>query len=346
MILDDRKIRILKAIVDEYIMSAVPVGSRFISKQDEFHVSSATIRNEMADLEELGYLAQPHTSAGRIPSDKAYRLYVNQMLNRTQLSADEIRIIREHMSGRIGEVEAVIRQAAQALSSATNYTAVVLPPMLTGTRLKHVQLLPLYAGRALLVIITNNGFTRDAVIRTPDDMCYEEFERISNMLTKRYTNCRMDELGERIIREMGEILFERRKFLNMIVEAIERKLLPDADSMELSGAMNILHYPEYSDVGKVKTFFAAVEGRDTLYDLLRKASQIEFSITIGSENESECLQDCSVVTATYRVGGEPMGSFGVIGPTRMNYGKVISVLEYMRASLGEILGNLIHEESR
>ena len=344
MKLDIRKIKILEAIIDEYIMSASPVGSRFISKRDDFNLSSATIRNEMADLEELGYLEQPHTSAGRIPSDKAYRLYVDHMLNRAELSSDEIKAIRSHMSGRIDEVESVIKQTAQTLSSVTNYTAMVLPPMLSSTRLKHMQLLPLHEGRALLVVITNNGFAKDAVIRIPDDMRYEELERISNMLTKRYVNCRMDELGERIVREVGEELFERRKFLNMMVEAIERKVSPTAVSVELSGATNMLHYPEYSDVNKAKTFLTAVEGRDTLYRMLKKASQLEFSITIGAENESESLKDCSIVTATYRVGGEPVGSFGIIGPTRMQYGKVISVLEFMRMSLGEILGNLLEEE--
>jgi heat-inducible transcriptional repressor len=325
-------------------MSASPVGSRFISKRDDFNLSSATIRNEMADLEELGYLEQPHTSAGRIPSDKAYRLYVDHMLNRAELSSDEIKVIRSHMSGRIDEVESIIKQTAQALSSVTNYTAMVLPPMLAATRLKHMQLLPLHEGRALLVVITNNGFAKDAVIRIPDDMRYEELERISNMLTKRYVNCRMDELGERIVHELGEELFERRQFLNTMVEAIERKVSPAAVSVELSGATNMLHYPEYSDVNKAKTFLTAVEGRDTLYRMLKRASQLEFSITIGSENESESLKDCSIVTATYRVGGEPMGSFGIIGPTRMQYGKVISVLEFMRMSLGEILGNLLEEE--
>ncbi|MDO4572650.1 MAG: heat-inducible transcriptional repressor HrcA [Clostridia bacterium] len=344
MELDARKIRILKAIIDEYIMSASPVGSRFISKRGDFNLSSATIRNEMADLEELGYLEQPHTSAGRVPSDKAYRLYVDHMLGRAQLTNDEIQVIRAHMSSRIDEVEAIIRQTAQALSAVTNYTAMVLPPVLSASRLKHVQLLPLREGRALLVVITNTGFTRDAVIRIPEDMGYEELERISNMLTKRYEGCRMDLVGERIVREMGDELFERREFLNSMVETIERKLSPGAVSVELSGTTNLLHYPEYSDLNKAKSFLAAIEGRDTLYRMLRKASRLEFTITIGDENESEPLKDCSVLTATYRVGDEPLGSFGIIGPTRMHYGKVLSVLEYMRMSLSEMLSNYIEEE--
>ena len=344
MDLDQRKIQILKAIIDEYVMSAAPVGSRAISKREGFHLSSATIRNEMADLEELGYLEQPHTSAGRIPSDKAYRLYVDHMMHRAELTQDEIRVIRGHMTDRLDEMESVMKQTAQALSAVTNYTAVVMSPMLVNNRLKHIQLVPLREGRALVVIVTDTGFARDAVIRIPDNMTTDELERLSRMLTERFKDCRMDLVAERIATEMSKELYDRREFLNSMVEAIERKVAPESRAVELSGATNMLHYPEYADVNKAKVFLAAVEGRDTLYHMLRRASKLEFSITIGQENEEEDLRDCSVVTATYRVGDEPMGSFGIIGPTRMQYGKVLSVLEYMRMSLSELLTNYLEEE--
>ncbi|MEG1525189.1 MAG: heat-inducible transcriptional repressor HrcA [Clostridia bacterium] len=344
MELDNRKIQILTAIIDEYVMSASPVGSRSISKREGFHLSSATIRNEMADLEELGYLEQPHTSAGRIPSDKAYRMYVDHMMHRADLTPDEVRIIRTHMTSRLDEVESVMKQTAQALSAVTNYTAMALPPIFVRNRLKHIQLVPLREGRALVVVITDTGFARDAVIRIPDDMQAEELERLSRILTMRFQDCRMDTIAERIMTEMGDELFERRAFLNNMVEAIERKVTPESRTVELSGATNMLHYPEYADVNKAKLFLTAVEGKDTLYNMLRKASKLEFSITIGGENESEELKDCSVVTATYRMGDEPMGTFGIIGPTRMQYGKVLSVLEYMQMSLSEMLTNYIEEE--
>ena len=337
MELDARKLGILKAIIDEYIMSASPVGSRAISKHEGFHLSSATIRNEMADLEELGYLEQPHTSAGRIPSDKAYRLYVDQMMQRAALSDDEIKLIRAHMSSRLDEVEAVMRQTAQALSAVTNYTAMAMPPILAANRLRHIQLVPLREGRALVVIVTTTGFARDAIIRVPEDIQTGELESISRLLTERFYDCRMDQIGERIASEMSGELFERRAFLCSVVEAIERKMEPESPNVQLSGATNMLHYPEYSDMNKAKTFLAAVEGRSMLYEMLKRASKLEFSITIGNENQDEMFKDCSIVTATYQVGDEPLGSFGIIGPTRMNYSKVISVLEYMRMSLSEML---------
>lgn len=346
MELDARKLGILKAIIDEYILSASPVGSRAISKLDEFSLSSATIRNEMADLEELGYLEQPHTSAGRIPSDKAYRLYVDRMMRRAELTAEEIRLIRAHTTAKLDGFEAIMKQTAQTLSAVTHYTAMVMPPMLSANRLRHIQLVPLREGRALVVVVTDAGFARDAIIRVPEDMKPLELARVSHILTERFQGCRMDAVAERMLGEMGGELYDRRAFLNTMVEAIERRIEPDAPSVQLSGATNMLHYPEYSDVNKAKMFLTAVEGRSTLYEMLKRASRLEFTVTIGGENENEMLQDCSIVTATYRIGDEPMGSIGVIGPTRMQYGKVMSVLEFMRRCLSELLTNYIEEEKR
>lgn len=344
MELDARKLQILKAIIDEYVLSAAPVGSRSISRRSGMNLSSATIRNEMADLEEMGYLEQPHTSAGRVPSDKAYRLYVDSMMHRSQLSHDEIRLIRRYFNKRLDEMELVMQQTAQALSDVTQYTAMVLPPTLDLNRLRHIQLVPLTEGRALLVVVTDTGFARDAVIRVPDYMQADELEKLSRLLTAKLYDCRMDSIADRLLTEIGAELRERKGFLTQVMETIERQMAPNARSVELSGATKILHYPEYSDMNKARMFLAAVEGRDALYGMLKRTDRVEFSITIGSENELEPLQDCSVVTATYRIGDLPMGSFGVIGPTRMNYGKVVSVLEFMRRSLTEILSSYAEEE--
>lgn len=344
MELDARKLQILKAVIDEYVLSAAPVGSRSISRRSGLNLSSATIRNEMADLEELGYLEQPHTSAGRVPSDKAYRLYVDSMMRRSRLTEDEMRLIRRYFDRRIDGVELVMQQTAQALSEVTQYTAMVLPPVLEFNRLRHIQLVPLTEGRALLVVVTDTGFARDAVIRVPEHLHADELEKLSRLLTSRLYDCRMDLVAEKIQNELGAELRERRAFLSQVAETIERRMAPNARSVELSGATNMLHYPEYSDMTKARNFLAAVEGRDALYGMLKRASQVEFCITIGTENDLEPLQDCSVVTATYRIGDLPMGSFGVIGPTRMNYSKVVSVLEFMRRSLSEVLSNYIEED--
>ena len=342
--LDARKLRILQAIIDEYILSAAPVGSRSISRTAGFNLSSATIRNEMADLEEMGFLEQPHTSAGRIPSDKAYRLYVDSIMNRAQLSEDELRYLRAHCAKKVDEVDAALKQTAQALSNITQYTAMVLPPELDNDRLRHIQLVPLMEGKALVVVVTDTGFARDAVIRVADRMTTTELEQISRLLTDRLRGCRMDLVSERIAEELNEELSGKRSFLNNLVDAIARKIAPSPHDVELSGTGNMLHYPEYSDLNKARNFLAAVEGWEALYGMLKKASTVEFTFTIGAENEHEPLRDCSVVTATYRMGDTPVGSLGIIGPTRMNYSKVISVLEYMRRSLSQVLTNYIEED--
>ncbi len=343
MELDARKLRILQAVIDEYILSALPVGSRSISRNPEFNLSSATIRNEMADLEEMGFLEQPHTSAGRIPSDKGYRLYVDSIMNRAQLSRDEIKSIRSYFSNRVSEIDEVLKQTARALSSITHYTAMVLPPAVENDTLRHVQLVPLMPGKALLVVVTSTGFAKDAVVRISPQVSSDDLERISRMITDRLYGSRMDQVGEKIRSELTGDLFGRQDFLNELTETISRRIVSDSHSVELAGTGNILHYPEYSDITKVQSFLSAVEGRESLYGLLKKASAMEFTITIGSENEAEQLKDCSVVTATYRMGDQPMGSIGIIGPTRMNYSRVISVLEYMRKGLSEILTSYIGE---
>lgn len=344
MELGNRKLQILKAVIDEYIVSASPVGSRSLSRYPGINLSSATIRNEMADLEEMGYLEQPHTSAGRIPSEKAYRLYVNSLMQRSGLTKEEISNIRSYYMRQIDEVEAVIKNTALALSEVTHYTAVVLKPELQWNRLRHLQLVPLATGRALMVVVTDAGFSRDAVIRIPNHISAEDLERISRLLTERLFDCRMDLVGEKIAGVLANEFSGRADFLNQIVATIERSMKPSSDSVELSGATNMLHYPEYSDMNKARNFLLAVEGKDALYDMLKRARSVEFTVTIGNENEIEPLQDCSIVTATYRIDETPVGSFGVIGPTRMNYGKVISVLEYMSKGLSRVLSNTNEED--
>ncbi|MDO4493311.1 MAG: heat-inducible transcriptional repressor HrcA [Clostridia bacterium] len=344
MDLDARKLRILETIIDEYVLSAAPVGSRSVSRSAGFNLSSATIRNEMADLEEMGFLEQPHTSAGRIPSDKAYRLYVDRMMNRAQLSEGEIREIRSHFTGKVDAVNSALRQTAKALSSITHYTAMVLAPEIGNDRLKHIQLVPLMPGKALLVVVTETGFAKDAIVHVPEDMDAQALGKLSTMITERLKGTRIDLVPEAINTVLTGELGDKRAFLNGLAETVSRRIAASGHQVELSGAVNMLHYPEYSDPDKARSFLAAVEGKETLYGMLKKASTVEFTITIGSENEHEPLRDCSVVTATYSMGDMPMGSIGVIGPTRMNYAKVVSVLEYMRKSLGEILTTCIEED--
>lgn len=343
MELDQRKLQILRAIVDEYILSASPVGSKALSRGG-MKWSSATIRNEMADLEMLGYLAQPHTSAGRIPSEKAYRLYVDQMMQRAHLSDEESKLLfgyfREHVHG----VDAVLRETAKALSEITHYTALVMMPDIGVNRLRHLQLIPLTIGKALAVVVTDAGVSQNTVIDVPEDIGPEELDRISKAITARFHDCRMSSVSSKLVREFGGELSQRADFVEGLLARLCESQSSDRRMVELSGATNMLEYPEYSDVAKARTFLATVEQKDDMYRMLKKASSMEFTVTIGSENEQEGFQDCSVVTASYRVNGTPVGSFGVIGPTRMDYARVLSILKNVQTNLGTVLQSFLKEE--
>lgn len=344
MSLDVRKMRILQAVINDYILSASPVGSRTISRYSDIGLSSATIRNEMSDLEELGFLQQPHTSAGRIPSDKAYRLYVNDIMQRSRLSDEEVGFVRSHMKDAFGDVEQVLRQTAWILSSMTGYTSMIMTPEASEIRVKRIQLVPVSEGRALAVIVTDSGIMRDTIIKVPRSFNYDYLERLSRMLTEKFANKKLSDINKIVLPEMFSTLGEHQEFLDAMIDAVEGSLDKGEKSVQLSGANNLLSHPEYSDVERARQLLSVLENKDYLYRTLKKALNVSFSFTIGSENSQPEMRDCSIVTATYTVGDEPLGSFGVIGPTRMDYSHVLAVLEYMGASLSSVLTSLLREE--
>ncbi len=346
MELDARKLRILQAIIDDYILTASPVGSRTIAKSTDIGLSSATIRNEMSDLEEMGFLEQPHASAGRVPSDKAYRLYVDSIMRRAMLSPAEMASIREHYSKRFSDVDDIVKQTAFMLSSITKYTSMVLAPRLHAARLRYIHIVPLGDNRALLVIVTDAGLTRDFLIRTPKSMDDYDIDRLSSLLKRRLSGRRLDEIASMGLSELSGELAEQRAFLDAMLASLSGGMDEAASRVELSGTKNILSYPEYNDVERARTLLAAIEKKDMLYRMLAGRGDVEFTITIGQENENAEMKDCSVVTAKYRVGNEPLGSFGVIGPTRMNYARVIAVMNQIGMSLSELLTNMFEEERK
>ena len=339
MQLDDRKFLILQAIIDDYISTAMPVGSRTISRKSGVGFSPATIRNEMSDLEELGYLDQPHTSAGRVPSDKAYRLYVDRLLKVGKLSEDESERMHDYMQARSAQVDGVIRSAAQVLADATQYTSVIVAPKLKTLRIKHLQLVPVAEGTALLIIVTNLGIVKDAVIRVPDGLSADDLYSISRMLTQRLA----DKPLEAVRQTFSEILRENdhnRRLMGETLRVIENKLeQEDSTDVFVGGSSKLLNYPEYSDVHKARNFLAVLESKDKLRKLIGREGGMEVTIRIGAENDVPEMSDCSIVTAKYKVGDHATGTLGIIGPTRMNYNRVIPVLEFMSRAVSEILSN-------
>ena len=338
MQLDERKYLILQAIIDDYILTAMPVGSRTISRKSGVGFSPATIRNEMSDLEELGYLAQPHTSAGRVPSNKAYRLYVDHLMKAAKLSPDERERMHEHLISRSKQVEGVIRSAADVLSDATKYTSVIVAPKLGTLRIKHVQLVPVADRTALMIIVTSAGIVKDTVIRVPEGLDADDLYSISRMLTQKLA----DKPLEAVRQAFSELLRnaeQSRKLLGETLAVIEKKLETggDASDVVIGGSSNLLEYPEYSDVNKARNFLAVLESKDTVRQLVSRDGGMEITIRIGPENGRPELNDCSIVTASYRLGDHSTGTLGIIGPTRMNYNRVISVLDFMGRALSDVL---------
>ena len=336
MRLDDRKFLILQAIIDDYITTAVPVGSRTISRKNGVGFSPATIRNEMSDLEELGYLAQPHTSAGRIPSAKAYRLYVDELTKRKELSPEETQRIQAHLNRRASQVEDVIREAAQVLSDVTQYTAVVAAPMLGNTQVRRIQFVPVTDTSALMIVVTSAGLVKDTLIRVPAGLTPDHLYNISKMLTEQLQGHQLSEVRGKLT-DMYAGLSEHKQLMNDVLDELDKQLGGARVPLAVGGRSNLLAYPEYSDVEKAKSFLSALESRDKLYPLLRQAGGVEFTVRIGPENETPEFSDCSVVTATYRVGDHTAGTMGIIGPTRMDYARVVSVMNYMGQAIGKLL---------
>ena len=337
MQLDERKYRVLQAIIDDYIMTAMPVGSRTISRKSGVGYSPATIRNEMSDLEELGYLAQPHTSAGRVPSNKAYRLYVDHLMKNVKLTPDERERIHDHLVDKSKRVETVIRSAANVLSDATKYTSVIVAPKLGTLRIKHVQLVPVAERTALMIIVTSAGIVKDAVINIPDGMNADELYSISRMMTDQLADKPLEAVRQAFA-EMLRSNTENRRLLGEALQVIENKLeSEDQSEVIIGGSANLLGYPEYSDVNKARNFLAVLESKDTIRRVLARDGSMEVTIRIGPENQVPALNDCSIVTASYRVGDHSNGTLGIIGPTRMNYNRVISVLDFMGRALSDVL---------
>lgn len=344
--MDDRKFRILQAIIDDYILTAVPVGSRTISKKYDMGLSSATIRNEMSDLEELGYLDQPHVSAGRIPSAKAYRLYVDQLLQSGAIHAETSEAIRAHFRGRRRQMEDVIDHAAQVLSSLTHYTAVVLPPSGPQPRIRNIQLVQTSDTSALVVIVTDAGIVRDTVVPIPHGIDADTLYTISRTLTEEMQGCtlpeasgRMPQITERI-RENEALLSSLGSFLN---ESGNHKREPH---VAVGGTSNMLSYPEYSDMEKARSFLSLMETRDKLASIIAREGDVAFTVRIGPETGVPEMSDCSIVTATYSTRSGRQGTIGIIGPTRMQYSRVLSALSTMGRQLSELFGDETDEKPR
>ncbi len=347
MDLNDRKFKILEAIITDYIKTAEPIGSRTIAKKYDLGVSSATIRNDMSDLEELGLIVQPHTSAGRIPSDRGYRLYVDKMMQSQELSPEVSELLHNVIENNIGQIDYLMQQTAKALAALTNYTIVVTEPKSPKLNIKHVQLVPIDDSSVVAVIVTENKAVKNYVIRVTDVPGLETLNSISNAMNaaiKRYSLQDMESIAAVMLQTFPESRELTTKFLKTIISAVRQN---DNVQYYTSGVNNILGFPEFSDVGKAQNIFRALEEKDILITLFDRNGEHnnDVHIVIGGENNTKELQDCSIVRADYNFGNDSYGSIGVIGPTRMNYGQTVSLLNAIIKNLDSVIKNLSKDDN-
>lgn len=342
--LDERKMKVLYAIIDSYIMSAEPIGSRTITKQYDLGVSSATIRNEMSDLEELGYLNKPHSSAGRVPSDKAYRLYVDEILRfqKPKLDLNKKSQIKQRLARESREIEQLLQNSAKVLSALTSYTALAISPKLKGTRIQHIQLVPLDNNQVLTVLVNDAGVVKNSIFRLDKEIPENQLNTLSNILNDKLKGLSLGDMGEEIFHSIIREIFEYKSIIDGVIPVILQSM-EDLDNVALysNGITKILNFPEYKDVEKAKSIISFIENKELVLDILLGDSLTQgIEITIGKENPYDAIKDCSVITANYKLGDEIIGKIGIIGPTRMDYSKLINTLHLFSVNITEIIDML------
>ncbi len=342
--LSERQKMILRMIVEDYVQSAEPVGSRSISKHVDMGLSAATIRNEMADLEEQGYLEQPHTSAGRVPSQQGYRYYVDHLLQLGErLKPEEISKMKVLFSERVDEIEKVAQQTALYLSTFTQYTAVVLGPQVYDNTLRSLQVVPITEHSAVLLAVTSTGQVQNKTVSFPDDISLAQVEQLVRLLNEKLVGIPIYQMRSRIFEEISrEVARQMKDFeeAQRILDRLLSAIVAEKDGkVFLGGTTNMLLQPEFHNVEKAKSVLSWLEHHDLVSKALLQESMTSapLSVRIGGENELSMLQNCSLVTATYRIGEDPVGVIGIIGPTRMEYGRVIRVLDYFSKEMTQLV---------
>ena len=334
MELTERKLKILQAIISDYVKTAEPVGSRTLSKRIDMNISPATIRNEMSDLEDMGYLTHPHTSAGRIPSDKAYRLYVNRLMEKPEISIDAKKSIANELQADINEFDRTIRHAARILSRITNLTSFAVTPTKNDETLRFVNLLPADDRTVVMMIVSESGDVSNTVLKLKDSYTEENLQLMSKSMTYRFRGRTLTDVLRNTMAESVETNVRAMGRLAEDVMPDFMKTLEDMLNVQLymDGLTNIFDLPEYSNIESARNFLTMLDQKEEFIKTIIDRDDGTI-VTIGDENMDEGLSDYSLITATYTVDGRSVGKIGVIGPKRMKYGEITSVMEYLTENL-------------
>ena len=335
--LDNRKITILKAIIKTYLETGEPVGSRTISKYSELKLSSATIRNEMSDLEEMGYIIQPHTSAGRIPSDKGYRFYVDQIM---QEKDNEVTEFKDMMVQKVDKLELVLKKMAQVLAANTNYAAMISGPSYHKTKLKFIQLSRVEAHKLLVVVVVEGNIVKNTMIDIAEELGEQELLNLNILLNSSLNGLTIEEINLDIISRLKEDAGIHSQVVELVLNEVAEAIKAGGEDLQIytSGATNIFRDPELSEGDKASKLIGTLEHKEMLQEFVYEVNtenggDAGIQVYIGDETPVQSMKDCSVVTANYDLGGGLRGTVGIIGPKRMDYEKVLGTLRNLMSQL-------------
>ena len=335
--LDNRKITILKAIIKTYLETGEPVGSRTISKYSELKLSSATIRNEMSDLEEMGYIIQPHTSAGRIPSDKGYRFYVDQIM---QEKDNEVTEFKDMMVQKVDKLELVLKKMAQVLAANTNYAAMISGPSYHKTKLKFIQMSRVEAHKLLVVVVVEGNIVKNTMIDIAEELGEQELLNLNILLNSSLNGLTIEEINLDIISRLKEDAGIHSQVVELVLNEVAEAIKAGGEDLQIytSGATNIFRYPELSEGDKASKLIGTLEHKEMLQEFVSEVNtenggDAGIQVYIGDETPVQSMKDCSVVTANYDLGGGLRGTVGIIGPKRMDYEKVLGTLRNLMSQL-------------
>ena len=336
--LSERKLKILHAIIQTYLETGEPVGSRTISKYTDMNLSSATIRNEMADLEEMGYIIQPHTSAGRIPSDKGYRLYVDMLIEQKEQELNEL---QEQMLDKADKMEQLLKQAAKVLASSTNYATMVSTPMNSANKLKFIQLSMVDPEQVIAVIVLGGNVIKNKIIPIEEPISNENLLKLNMLLNTTLNGMAIEEINLGLIARLKEQAGIHSEVIGNVLDAVADAIQIDEDmQIYTSGATNIFKYPELSDKQSAQEIISAFEEKQQLTELVTQTLSREdntgIQVYIGDETPVQTMKDCSVVTATYELGEGMKGTIGIIGPKRMDYEHVLRSMKRLQNELDQM----------
>ena len=336
--LNERKKKILQIIIEDYISSAEPVGSRTISRKYDLGLSPATIRNEMSDLELLGYLEQPHTSAGRFPSAQGFGFYVDGLIEPGTLTDNDMALIDGWYNERRRNIDDIFQSTAKILSRMTQNVSMVLTNQQTIANFCYLKFLPLDSQHAILCIVADDGSIDTNVVYIPLCMSSEEMDYLAGKMSKLLEDRNLRVISVEILQNVHTDVVEDNLIFSSLLQAV-RKMTGRRQEQKvfLGGTKQLLNQPEFRDVERVRNLLGILEEEKVLKDLLQGGEDSGLKVTIGSENKFTGIQDCSMVQATYRLNGQIVGTMAVLGPTRMEYGKVISVMDYLHKYLKTIL---------